>query len=573
MKAHKLSDIWLKATVVGSLWATIEIILGSFFHNLRVPMAGTVLAMISVLLMVAFHRQWRDKGLLWRAGLVCALMKSISPSALLLGPMIGIMTEALLMEIFVRLLGGNIVGYMVGGAVALMSTIAHRVVNLLIMYGFDFVNVMVNLYDYAVEGIGIESLTPQMALILLFAVYAALGAGGALAGYAIGNNKIHSDKGVLNTVNVAEGKKSDFFSIDQSQRFSVKLLFLHLLIIISCLFIVSRYSLLYGSGFITLYVVFAVIYYKHALRHLKRPFFWFQVFVLTFLAAIFYNGFTAGDIFNKAGLLAGLQMNIRAILILVGFSCLSVELRNPVIRAVLIKRGFSQLYIALGLAFSVLPWIIKNAPKPRVILKGPVKSISLMLSFAEILLALFREKIRKPKVVIIAGEKHAGKTTFTFKVVEKLKQSGFRVGGFLAPGSFENNRRSAFNLRAVESGEEVPLCSIHFEEGQQAGPFRFNASAIDFGEQLLSPDEISGKDIVVIDEVGPLELKGMGWSKRLAGLLDNPENVLVLVVRQGLVEEVQKHWAVHDADVFSICSARPDEVANSITQSIQVFKP
>ena len=65
-----VKDIWLKASVVGSLWASVEIIAGSFFHNLRIPMAGTILAMISVMIMVAFHQIWKEKGLFWRAGLI-----------------------------------------------------------------------------------------------------------------------------------------------------------------------------------------------------------------------------------------------------------------------------------------------------------------------------------------------------------------------------------------------------------------------------------------------------------------------------------------------------------------------
>ena len=116
---------WLQASVVGSLWASIEIILGSFMHNLQMPFAGTLLAMLSVMLLTAFHQRWRVKGLFWRAGLICALMKSISPSAILLGPMTGILAEALLLELVVRIAGANIVGYLLGGAVAVSSAIIH----------------------------------------------------------------------------------------------------------------------------------------------------------------------------------------------------------------------------------------------------------------------------------------------------------------------------------------------------------------------------------------------------------------------------------------------------------------
>ena len=64
----------------------------------------------------------RENGLIWRAGIICALMKSISPSAVILGPMTGILTEALLVELSVWLFGKNIFGYLIAGALAVFST-------------------------------------------------------------------------------------------------------------------------------------------------------------------------------------------------------------------------------------------------------------------------------------------------------------------------------------------------------------------------------------------------------------------------------------------------------------------
>lgn len=566
MRRNKLSDIWLKATVVGSLWATVEIIIGSFFHNLRVPMAGTVLAMISVVIMVSFHQLWKEKGLFWRAGVICALMKSISPSAILLGPMTGILSEALLMELFMRVLGGNLAGYMLGGAFALMSTIAHKLVNLLIIYGFDIVNVLVNLYDYAVAQIGYPELKPELALWLLFGIYAALGMIAAIAGMLIGKKRKTAD--VLPSIEFEDKKTGvdEYFKPGPNQQFSVKLLFFHLFVVVLCLVIVSYWSLLYGSVFIAAYVVFAVIYYKRALRHLKRPFFWVQVIVLTFLAAIFFNGFKSGSIFNTEGLLAGLQMNVRAVLILVGFSSLSVELRNPVIKTVLMKRGLSQLYLSLGLAFSVLPWIIKNAPKPRQILRSPGRSIPVMLNYAELLLTEFRQRISRPQVLIITGAKHQGKTTFTKEVVDMLQEKGKSIGGFLAIGYFEDNRRSAFDLVSPETGEQKPLCSIHFTGGEKAGPFCFDPEGQNFGKEMLTAKKIAGKDIVVVDEIGPLELEGKGWAGALDLLSMAAGTTWILVVRSSLVEAVKEKWNLTDADVFDIKNTQPDEVARRASE-------
>jgi len=57
-KEIQLNSIWLKAAVVGGLWASVEIIIGSFFHNLRIPFAGSILATNGTILAIAFYQIW-----------------------------------------------------------------------------------------------------------------------------------------------------------------------------------------------------------------------------------------------------------------------------------------------------------------------------------------------------------------------------------------------------------------------------------------------------------------------------------------------------------------------------------
>ena len=118
--------------MAGSIWAANEIVLGSFLHNLRIPLSGTFMAFLSVAVMVAFSMMWKDKGLIIRAGLIAALMKSISPSAIIIGPMVGIVLEAAFLQLFVTLLGRNIAGYALGGAFAVSGVLFQKVGRLLI---------------------------------------------------------------------------------------------------------------------------------------------------------------------------------------------------------------------------------------------------------------------------------------------------------------------------------------------------------------------------------------------------------------------------------------------------------
>lgn len=76
---RKVSDKWIKASVLTGLWAGVEIIAGSFLHNLKIPFSGTFLTLISIILVIGFFQIWPKYGIIWRAGLITALMKSISP--------------------------------------------------------------------------------------------------------------------------------------------------------------------------------------------------------------------------------------------------------------------------------------------------------------------------------------------------------------------------------------------------------------------------------------------------------------------------------------------------------------
>ncbi|MFO7852573.1 MAG: hypothetical protein ACQERS_04820 [Bacteroidota bacterium] len=68
---NKIDSRWIKASIAGSMWAASEIVLGSFLHNLRVPFSGSILTAIGIILLISISYKWDEKGLFWRAGLIC----------------------------------------------------------------------------------------------------------------------------------------------------------------------------------------------------------------------------------------------------------------------------------------------------------------------------------------------------------------------------------------------------------------------------------------------------------------------------------------------------------------------
>jgi len=380
-------DIWLRASVVGSLWASVEIIMGSFFHNLQLPIAGTLLAGFTVVFIIAILQIWPYSGMVWRAGLICALMKSISPSAVILGPMTGIFLEALLIELIIFIFGKNIFAYLIAGAVAVSSALFHKLITLLIIYGLDTVRILVNLYHFSAKQLNIENISPKDAFYMLIVIYVGFGLLSSLAGYFIGAKakKIKKQK----TVNLSFSKINNFLVPSDEQKYSVYFLVLNIVFLISGLYLINFFGLVYGSVFVVFYLIISVLRYKNAFRQFKRPLLWLQLILLTIISSLFYMENGQVVYFTTKGLIAGIEMTVRAIIVILAFSAISVELRNPIIRAVLYNKGFANLYDALGLAFSALPAIINDVAKPKNIVKKPFESIVNILLFTDSLYTQF----------------------------------------------------------------------------------------------------------------------------------------------------------------------------------------
>jgi nucleoside-triphosphatase THEP1 len=568
---NPLSQKWLKASVIGSVWASIEIILGSFLHNLKIPLSGMLLSFISVWLLISFLQVWKENGLIMRAGIICALMKSISPSALILGPMIGIFTEAILIELFIFMLGKNLIGYMIGGAFAVLATLIQKLVSLLILYGFDFIKILSDLYLFAVKQIDLEHLRPTFLIILIIFTYIITGMAGAIAGYTTGlkylktkNFSDHQHEVVLNT-------KNQLYENTINQSYSLIFLLINLFSIGAILFLMNTPHFIAAIVSSITYIAFCILKYKNSLKRLKKISFWVSFMIITFAAAFLWNGFSHGAFFSMDGLIIGLKMNARAIIIVIGFASLSVELKNPVIKSLLYHRGFASLYQSLSLAFSALPFFLSNLSKSENKKKG-ISGISFhgLLGKAETLLSIFeKEHLLRPQVVIITGEIHQGKTTFAQKIVADLLEQKLRIAGFFSVGINENSIRTGFNLVDIGSSRQVELCSDKKNEKRfKFGRYYFNSDAISLGNEILNSNNLSDKQLIVIDEVGHLELNGKGWSDAIENITRNNSMPQLWIVRKSLVQKCTRRWNIGNAYIFDITESSIQETENKLTEII-----
>jgi len=572
-----LKEIWLKASVLGSIWASIEILLGSFLHNLKIPFSGMILSLIGVWLIISFLQVWKERGLVWRAGIICALMKSISPSAIILGPMIGILTEALLIEFFIFVLGKNIVGYLFAGAFAVLSSLLQKFFSLLILYGFDFLKILNDLYHFAVKQIGLNALSPLNLLIVITTIYIIIGMVGAMAGYFTGLKHTRNMQSPAENNEIILKFKNQFTNQSMGQNYSIIFLLLNILTISIILFLINYNFPIAAiiSGLI--YVGFCISKYRNSLRRLRKISFWISFIIITFAAAFLWSGFSQGAFFSINGLIVGLKMNARAIIIIIGFAAISVELKNPLIKSLLYHRGFASLYQSMNLAFSALPFIISNLSSKGSNKSNKFSRLKLhgLFNHADALLDVFKkEHLQRPEIVIITGDVHQGKTTFAQKIVADLHSQNIRIAGFFSVGINENGIRTKFNLVDIGSSRQIELCSDKKNENRlKFGKYYFNSEAISFGYDILDSNNLSDKQLIVIDEVGHLELNGKGWSNAIENITRNNTVPQLWIVRKSLVQKCSRRWNIGNAYIFDITESSIQEAENKLTEIISNLIP
>ena len=174
------------------------------------------------------------------------------------------------------------------------------------------------------------------------------------------------------------------------------------------------------------------------------------------------------------------------------------------------------------------------------------------------------------KVYIITGDQGAGKTTFLSTFADLLKKEGIITGGILARGKWNNDVRTGFTMEDISTGHQMQLASREKEhDWYSPGKFFFNPASISYGNSLLQSDEILKNDVIILDEVGPFELKGEIWAPGLNKLCETYTGLLIISVRKSLMQKVISFWGFTHPEIIDITEVTEAELAVRIEEFVQ----
>lgn len=151
--------------------------------------------------------------------------------------------------------------------------------------------------------------------------------------------------------------------------------------------------------------------------------------------------------------------------------------------------------------------------------------------------------------LLVLGEPGSGKTTWCREYVDWWQKRGSSVGGVLSPATTRQDRRTGFNVIDLLTGEEVAFARLSARGSsrteEKVGAYIISRQAVLFACAAVKRAVDNQCDLVVIDEVGPLELSGKGLMPAVRLALASPTTVL-MVVRSSLREAVESHFPEYE---------------------------
>lgn len=548
---------WQQAIALGSVWGAYEIVFGSLLHNLRIPFSGNLLTAGSLILLIAVAQIQSGKGMYFRAAIICAALKTLSPSAIIFGPMVAILAQGLIFELFLLFFQRTLAAYLLAAVVAMSWNLIQKLLNYLIYYGQTLAEMYSNLMEYARQQLHTDTELVWLPLLLLWILYAVFGLLAGITGIRIGK-QLRKQELPPPSIRLNSPEKVSPKQAPECPRHPGFLL-LNTVLLFLAFYLMSKTEFSTWSLPLIGIIVFWSVRYRRALRQLGKPKLWITFLLLTLLSAAIFSWMPGSSINLKESILISLAMNERALFLILGMTVTGTELYNPCLWKTRKKGSLFRLAKGITTARENLPAIMQNIPVTPQIRKHPGELISSLLRLSMNLSGLppGLPQLNRSAVTLLSGTKGSGKTCFLTQFTKDLSAEGWSIAGILAPRMSEEEGMAGYLLINLQTKIEYPF--LHKESRPNktdVGKYRLCRKGYRAGLKALHRARKSNPDLIIIDEIGPLELRNKGWAAQLKELLENTDIPLLLVVRETLVEEVKKKWNTATFKTLSLEEAK-----------------
>ncbi|MEM3577465.1 MAG: NTPase [Candidatus Bathyarchaeia archaeon] len=172
------------------------------------------------------------------------------------------------------------------------------------------------------------------------------------------------------------------------------------------------------------------------------------------------------------------------------------------------------------------------------------------------------------RIILLTGSPGIGKTTVLTKIVQILREKGYTVGGMISREARSCGTRVGFEILDIASSRRGWLAHINQPTGPSVGKYRVNIEDLNGVGVDAILKAVRDADIIVIDEIGPMELFSEKFKQAVKTAVDSKKPLIGVVhwkAKDKLIEEIK---AREDAEVHVVNFENRDELHAVIAEKI-----
>jgi nucleoside-triphosphatase len=174
--------------------------------------------------------------------------------------------------------------------------------------------------------------------------------------------------------------------------------------------------------------------------------------------------------------------------------------------------------------------------------------------------------------VFVTGAPGVGKTSLMRRIHDHYKDKGLRVDGMLTQEVRKGDERIGFKLTDLASGAEGWLARMGDSVGPRIGKYSVDSEDLEeIGVGALKRAAEGSADLVLIDEIGPMEMTSSAFRGTLAQLLSVGRNVIATVKYGSHYPEIERSPGFADAMSLEISRDNREEMVHMILSIVDAW--